>query len=83
MSIYLGYGYLTWTTGTYWENALRKLADVKFCGIGKESFPEANAGFDIASSLPAVRETDVFIYIDSGEPYFPRNIHKLRCLTAC
>ncbi len=83
MKIYLGYGYIPWTTAVYWENALRRHGEVIYTGTDKEYRRSGFQEVDILSCLSGAWKDDVFIYIDSGRPYFPKNIEKLPLLTAC
>lgn len=83
MKIYLGYGYTSWTTAVYWEGALRRHGKVIYTGTDKEN---SRAGFqevDIMRCLSGAQKEDVFLYIESGRSYFPKNIEKLPLLTAC
>lgn len=83
MRIFLGYGHRSWTTGVYWEKALSRYAEVIYVGTDKENCRLGFQEMDISRLLSGAQEEDVFIYVDSGRPYFPRNIEKLPVLTAC
>jgi hypothetical protein len=83
MKIYLGYGYVPWTTAVYWENSLRRHGEVIYTGTDKEYSRSGFQEIDILRCLSGARKDDVFIYVDSGHPYFPKNIEKLPLLTAC
>lgn len=83
MRIFLGYGYNLFTTGLYWELALRRKREVVYVGPDKEKKGPDLTNKGILEFLPKIKENDVFIYIDSGRPYFPKGLERLPCLTAC
>lgn len=74
---------MSWTTGVYWENILRQFGDVIYVGTDKRNNHLNFYEKDIVRCLSGANKEDVFIYVDSGRPYFPSNIEKLPLLTAC
>jgi len=83
MKIFLGYGYSSWTTAAYLENALLRYAEVVYVGTDKVEDKPQPKTYDILSLLSGAREGDVFLYIDGPGFYFPKNIEKSPVLTAC
>lgn len=83
MRVYLGYGYLSWTTGAYWEKALEDLSEVVYVGTDKKNIPKDFAGLDIKGRLFDAHRDDCFLYVESGQKYFPKNIEKLAILSGC
>jgi hypothetical protein len=83
MKVYIGYGYTACTTGAFLETAFRRFAQVVYVGTDKKNTPSDFQEPDAVSLMSGAGPNDVFFYIESGVKFFPRNIEKLPCLTAC
>ncbi len=84
MNILLAYGHDEFTTGGYYERALRKRHNVLFCGTPSFTRPE---GFPLFTDLGQVLgstgfKPDLYIYLDAGYPCFPLGVEHLDCPTA-
>jgi len=85
MDILLYYGYHPLDTGVYFERAFSKKNKIDYCG---PSFRLKRKGYekniDLFSCLQKNKKKyDLFFYIDSYMPGFPRGIEKLSFPTAC
>lgn len=83
MKIYIGYGYSSWTTAVYLEKALRRRADVVYAGTERGSAETGMQGADFWAARSGIARDDVFFYVDSGVPFFPKSMGELPCLTVC
>lgn len=84
-NILLCYGYHPNTTAVYFEKALKEtgcnVVSITSSGFGKSGYPINVDIFELVSQLPGMKP-DLLLFVDSP-PFFPRNIEKIDCPTAC
>lgn len=84
MNIAIGYSYSPGVTGAYMQKALESRMTTTYVGTpwaARAGFAVTGNVREIVTALPD--RPDLYLYIDSGEPYFPRGLTDLECPTAC
>lgn len=85
LTIYLCYGYMPHTTAVYFEKAFRELGHrVYYMGPPYRSKSGFEINVDVGDLIKdGMPEPDLFLFIETGRPFFPRGIEFLSCPTAC